>query len=137
MLPFLRIPETPDEDVVAVDCPSCPVNLSCLTGRSGTGWRFDCCGTAAMSVRGGTVLVDCQINEFRDERASSDHGDCPLCTGGIMEAVELTRGIPPALATVNYYLPTVHSKFPLAERLASLRRRHQEALAWTGETKEG
>lgn len=52
-----------------------------------------------------------------------------------MEAVELARGVP--FASENYYLPTVHAKFPLAERLASLRRRHQEALAWTGETKEG
>lgn len=135
MLPFLRIPETPDEDVVAVDCPSCPVNLSCLTGKSGTGWRFNCCGTAAMSVRDGTVMVDCQINRFKDERTSSDPSYCPLCTGGIMEAAELSRGNPSA--SVNYYLPTVHAKFPIAERLANLRRRHQEALAWTGETKEG
>ena len=135
MLPFLRIPETRDEDVAVVDCPSCPVSLSCLTGKSGTGWRFDCCGTAAMSVRGGTVMIDCQINEFRDERTSSQFGLCPLCSGGIMEAVELARKDP--AATENYYLPTVHAKFPLTERLASLRRRHQEALAWTGETKEG
>lgn len=134
MLPFLRIPETRDEDVAVVDCPTCPVSLSCLTGKSGTGWRFDCCGMAAMSVRGGTVMIDCQINEFRDERASSGSA-CPLCTGGIMEAIELARGNP--AATESYYLPTVHAKFPLAERLASLRRRHQEALAWTGETKEG
>lgn len=134
MLPFLRIPETRDEDVVVVDCPTCPVSLSCLTGRSGTGWRFDCCGMAAMSVRGGTVMIDCQINEFRDERASSG-SVCPLCTGAIMEAIELARGNP--AAAESYYLPTAHAKFPLAERLASLRRRHQEALAWTGETKEG
>lgn len=135
MLPFLRIPETRDEDVVVVDCPSCPVSLSCLTGRSGTGWRFDCCGMAVMAVRDGFVFVDCRVNEFRDERASSDHGLCPLCTGGIMEMAELTRGNP--FETENYYLPTVHAKFPIVERLASLRRRHQEALAWTGETKEG
>lgn len=135
MLLFLQIPETCDEDVVAVDCPSCPVNLSCFTGKSGTGWRFDCCGTAVMDVRGGIVLIDCQINEFRDERTSSDGSPCPLCTGGIMEAAELSRGHPSA--PVNYYLPTVHSKFPLVERLAGLRRRRQEALAWTGETKEG
>ncbi len=135
MLPFLQIPETRDEDIVVVDCPSCPVNLSCLTGRSGTGWRFNCCGMAAMGVRGGTVFIDCQINEFRDERATSDPSFCPLCTGGIMEVVELSRGNPSA--SESYYLPTVHAKFPLAERLASLRRRHQEALARTGETKEG
>lgn len=135
MLPFLRIPETRDKDVVAVDCPSCPVNLSCFTGRSGTGWRFDCCGTAAMSVRGGTVLIDCQINEFRDERIPHGHGPCSLCTGGIMEAVELSRGNPSA--PTIYYLPTVHAKFPLTKRLVSLRRRHQEVLARTGETKEG
>lgn len=127
MLPFLRIPETRDEDVAVVDCSSCPVSLSCLTGRSGTGWRFDCCGTATMAIQGGFVFVDCQINEFRDERASSNHGPCPLCTGGIMEAVELARENPAAVE--NHYLPTVHAKFPLAERLASLRRRHQEALA--------
>lgn len=52
-----------------------------------------------------------------------------------MEVVELSRENPSAI--VSYYLPTVHAKFPLAERLASLRRRRQEALAWTGETKEG
>lgn len=87
-----------------------------------------------MSVHGGTVLIDCQINEFRDERTCSN-AECPLCTGGIMEAVELTRGIP--FAPANYYLPTVHAKFPLAERLASFRRRYQETLASTEETKEG
>src|SRR5678816_1897068 len=134
VLPFLRIPEIYDKDVIVVDCPTCPVSLSCLTGRSGTGWRFDCCGTAIMAVRDGFVFVDCQINEFRDERASSDHGPCPLCTGGIMEAAELTRGNP-AVAE-NYYLATVHAKFPLAERLANLRQRRQEALAWPGERRK-
>jgi hypothetical protein len=134
MLPFLRIPETPDEDVVAVDCPSCPVNLSCLT-QSETQWRFDCCGSAALAVRDGTVLIDCQINAFKGTVVPSSFTPCPLCTGGIMEAVELARSNPGA--SMSYYLPTVHAKFPITERLASLRRRHQEALAWAGETKEG
>ena len=88
-----------------------------------------------MSVCDGTVLIDCQINEFRDERTPRGQGFCPLCTGGIREAVELARENP--AATMTYYLPTVHAKFPIVERLASFRRRHQEALAWTGETKEG
>lgn len=136
MLPFLRIPETPDEDVAVVDCPSCPVNLSCLPGGSGTGWRFDCCGTAVMNVRDGQVMIDCKINQFfRDEHIALNREKCPLCTGGIMEAAELSRGNPSA--TVNYYLPTIHARFSLAERLAALRRRHQEALAWTGGTKGG
>ncbi len=136
MLPFLRIPNTSDEDIVVVDCPSCPVNLSCLTGKSGTGWRFDCCGTAGMDIRGGQVMIDCGINQFvRDEHIALNRDKCPLCTGGIMEAVELSQRNPFAL--VNYYLPTVHSKFQLAERLTNLRRRRQEALAQTEETKEG
>lgn len=139
MIPFLQISDTPDADIVPVDCATCPINMSCLTGKSGTGWRFDCCGTAVMTLGNGSVMVDCQINQLRDERRSGGFGPCPLCTGSIMEAVELAR----LTATVtNYYLPTVHAKIPLAERLARLRERHQavkdgRALARSIENEEG
>lgn len=140
MLPFLRISDTPDADVVPVDCPTCPINMSCLTGRSGTGWRFDCCGTAVMRLGGDTVMVDCQINEFRDERRSGGFDPCPLCSGAIMEVVELAE--PGVAVGTNYYLPTVHARIPLAKRLTRLRARHREAkdgraLARSIENEEG
>lgn len=127
MFPFLRISDTPDADIVPVDCPACPINMSCFTGRSGTGWRFDCCGTAVMSLGGDTVIVDCQINEFRDERRSGGFGLCPLCSGSIMEVVERSK-LDLAAATIHY-LPTVHARIPLAERLTRLRTRHRAAKA--------
>jgi hypothetical protein len=139
VIPFLQVSDTPDADIVPVDCATCPINMSCLTGRSGTGWRFDCCGSAVMSLGVDTVMVDCQINEFRDDRRSTGFGLCPLCSGSIMEAVELAR----LTATVTkYYLPTVHAKIPLASRLITLRERHQaakdrRALARSIENEEG
>ncbi len=137
MTPFIRISDTPDADIVPVDCPTCPVNLSCLTGRSGTGWRFDCCGTAVLDLGNDMVMVDCKINEFRDERHQR-FGLCLLCSGAIMEVEEL-GGL--AVGT-NYYLPTVHARIPLADRLKTLRARHQgvkdeRALARSTENEEG
>lgn len=126
MIPFLRISDTPNTDIVSVDCPTCPVNMSCFSGKSGTGWRFDCCGMATMDLGDNTVLVDCQINEFIDKHWANEFTFCPLCSGAIME-VELAK-TKNALGT-NYYLPTVHAKFPLAERLMRLRRCHKEASA--------
>jgi len=140
VIPFLQIPDTPDTDITPVDCATCPINMSCLTGKSGTGWRFDCCGMAAMRLGDDTVIVDCQINEFRDERLPSDgFGLCPLCSSAIME-VELAKTND--AVGINYYLPTVHAKFPLVERLMNLRKRHQKAqdaraLAWSIENEEG
>lgn len=136
MLPFLRIPDVRDEDVAVVDCPTCPVSLSCLPGGSGTGWRFDCCGTAVLDIGNGMVMIDCRINQFvRNDHLTLNRDRCPLCTGGIMEAVMLSGNSP--TTSPYYYLPTTHATFPILDRLASLRRRHQEALAWPGKTKEG
>lgn len=123
MIPFIQVPDTADADIVPVDCPTCPVNLSCLTGTSGTGWRFTCCGTAVLDLGLYTVMVDCQINAFRDEHDRSIFDPCPLCSGAIMEVVALAE---PNTSKGMRYLPTVHAKFPLVKRLTVLRHRDQE-----------
>lgn len=141
MIPFLRISDTSDADIVPVDCPTCPINMSCLTGKSGTGWRFDCCGTAVMTLGNDSVIVDCQINQLRDERRLDAFGLCPLCSGAIMEAANLVERNKAGAGAVQY-LPTIHAKIPLTERLARLRERHQavkdgRALARSIENEEG
>lgn len=126
MLTFLQLVETGIEEIKPVDCPTCPINMSCIAGAGGTGWRFDCCGSSGFALQGGTLFVDCGINRFERHDKSGEFPTCPVCNGGIMEVAEAgSRG--ELQVGTNYYLPTVHARVSLADRLDLLRRKRLEA----------
>jgi hypothetical protein len=111
----------------AVDCGTCPVNLQCIVGRGGNGWRFDCCGSAALDVDlddGGRVLliVDCASNRFEQRERAPDFNVCPLCSGDIIKSDINT------MTEHHRYLPTVHAKHGVAVRLAQWKKTVPEAL---------
>lgn len=113
----------PPEDVRAtiVDCCTCPVNILCLVGRGGNGWKLKCCGSTAVRVETleGTPLtlhVDCAQNQFEVHRNAAQHGICSLCTDGALEG-ELRWPKDPVR-----WLPTVHAARPFDQRLAEWRK---------------
>lgn len=125
MLTFLQLVDTPIDKVELVDCPTCPINMSCIAGSGGSGWRFDCCGSSGFKLQDGTLFVDCGINRFEQHDKAKKYPTCPVCNGGIMEVVELVqRGN--FVENSNYYLPTVHARVSLANRLALLRSKQRE-----------
>jgi hypothetical protein len=110
-----------------VDCGTCPVSLECIVGRSGNGWRFDCCGAAALEVPvddGGRVLliVDCAANRFAQRERAPDFNVCPLCSGDIVKSNLNDIG------DHHRYLPTVHAKHQPGVRLALWRKTIPAAL---------
>lgn len=108
-----------------VDCGSCPVNMACAVGQGGNGYVFDCCRAAGFETteNGKRVIyvIDCQNHAFEQTPLAKECTLCPLCSGGIMEV---------ALRDVhqsNRYLPTVHAKVPVAERVKLFRKSVEEA----------
>jgi hypothetical protein len=126
VLTFLQLVEIPPAQIVPVDCPTCPINMSCIAGSGGTGWRFDCCGSSGFTLQEGTLFVDCGINRFEQHDKAKEFRTCPVCNGGIMEVVEAGRWGELQMGT-NYYLPTVHARIRLADRLILLREKQAQA----------
>lgn len=115
-----------DADVEAfrVTCETCPVSMQCIVGQGGTGWTFDCCGSTTIYLteeesKARILLVDCGKHNFERQESTKACKQCALCSGGIME-VE-ARGM-----ANHRYLPTVHAKVPVAERLRVLRQKLPE-----------
>jgi hypothetical protein len=98
-----------------VDCGNCPVNMACALGQGGNGYTFDCCHATGFQteVDGRTVmyLIDCQRHAFEQNRFAKMCKLCPLCSGDIVEVA--MRDI----SQSNVYLPTVHAKVPVADRV--------------------
>ena len=116
-------------DSNTVDCGTCPVSLACAASQGGTGWRFPCCGAAAVETlvdRQHLVLVlDCANNAFENTRSDAEYSKskCPLCTGDLIEWA--VRG-----NTETYrYVRTVHAHVPLKTRLDLWRERLPVAQA--------
>lgn len=127
MLTFLQLVDAPADGINPVDCPTCPINMSCISGRGGTGWRFDCCGSSGFRLQDGTLFVDCGINRFEQHDKAKEYPTCPVCNGGIMEVAEAGRRGEFQVGN-NYYLPTVHARVDLADRLALLRSKQREVV---------
>lgn len=109
-----------------VDCGTCPVSLQCVAADQGNGWKFDCCGAAAVEIRtdDGYVLLimDCADNRFRPREIAAEFSTCPLCSGDVVKSDLFELG------EHHRYLPTVHAKVPLATRLEVWRVAMPEAL---------
>lgn len=103
-----------------VDCGTCPVSMVCAVGEGGNGYVFDCCRSVGFETteNGKRVLyvIDCQNHQFAQTSLAKECKLCPLCSGGIMEVVLRDIG------HSNRYLPTVHAKVPVAERVALFRK---------------
>lgn len=116
-LKILDLLDLTEKKIGAVDCGSCPVTMSCAISQGGNGWRFSCCGSTAVEVGGGKLLVmDCGNNHFelkRDEPILQTK--CPLCSGDMIEWA--LRGN----AEHYRYVRTVHSQVPLKTRLDTWR----------------
>lgn len=128
MISFLKVvsQSVAATEKTRVTCGTCPVSLACVVGEGGTGWKFDCCGSTAVRIEDQILLIDCAKNNFEQHKDAKEHQLCPLCSGGIMEAVE--RGRLDGGQDPNRYVLTVYAKVPFADRLAVWRRTHVEAL---------
>lgn len=108
-----------------VDCGTCPVNMACAVGEGGNGYVFDCCRAAGFETteNGKRILyvIDCQNHQFEQTFLAKECKLCPLCSGGIMEVV--LRDV----SQSNRYLPTVHAKVPVTERVALFRTAAEQA----------
>lgn len=126
MISFFDAVELPRAKVekTRVNCGSCPVNMSCVLGEGGNGWKFDCCGATGYVLDEATIVIDCANNSFEQNAEAKTWKLCPLCSGGIMEVVERARKDG---HHKNLYLLTVHAKVPLAERLALWKERQAKA----------
>lgn len=105
-----------------VDCGTCPVSLQCIAGNGGNGWRFQCCGSTAVEVDGHLLIMDCQENRFEQKQHISELKICPLCSGDLVKAHLL------GMSDHHRYMPTVHTKVPLKERLALWKKTWPAAL---------
>lgn len=97
-----------------VNCGTCPVNMACILGQGGTGWKFNCCGSTGYVLDDATVAIDCANNAFEQNEDAKSWKLCPMCSGGIMEVVERARKDG---GHKNLYLLTVYAKVPLEDRL--------------------
>jgi hypothetical protein len=117
-----------------VDCGTCPVNLACAVGKGGNGFVFDCCHATAFEMMEGEkrrlLVIDCQKHAFEQTELAKDCKSCPLCSGDIMEVV--LRDV----SQNNRYVPTVHAKVPLADRVKLFRTKLEEAKAILEEEKK-
>ncbi len=94
-----------------VDCGTCPVSIACALERGGTGWTYNCCRSTAVEVDGTILIIDCQRHRFEQTATATACKVCPLCSGDLM-TIALRDP-----EDANQYVPTVHAKIPLAERL--------------------
>lgn len=111
MKPFLDVMEDPAPEIV--DCGSCPVSMACAVGQGGNGFTFDCCRATAVEMPEATLIIDCQQHQFEQSALATECKLCPLCTGDIM-VVALRDA---AASTKNRYVPTVHAKVAIGDRV--------------------
>ena len=120
-----------DVEQSVVDCGTCPVSIQCVLSDGGTGWRYDCCGSAAVEVPGPILLIlDCQKNTFRQSERAEDMPRCPLCDGDLVKSHVL------GMSGGHHYVPTVHAKHPPRVRLALFKKTLPIALALKAEIDE-
>lgn len=106
-------------------CGTCPVALYCAAAMPVITYQFPCCGAIALDTRHGPCVLDCANHDFQTIPASVKDL-CPLCSGDIIEAeLRATLGG----KAQPRYLRTVHAIVPLAQRLATWRRREVQAHA--------
>ena len=113
-----------------VDCGTCPVSLSCVTSSGGNGWRFDCCGAAAIDLDGTLLILDCHRNGFERREVAADFPLCPLCSG------DLTKSHVLGMTVDHRYVPTVHAAIPPGPRIKGLHDVLPEALALRAQINE-
>lgn len=98
-----------------VDCGTCPVSVACAVNQGGNGYVFDCCRSAGFETTENDervlYIIDCQRHQFEQGERAKQCTLCPLCSGGIIEVVVRDS------SQSNRYVPTVHAKVPLAERV--------------------
>ncbi len=136
MITFFQAVELPLAEVekTRVTCGSCPVNMACILGQGGNGWKFDCCGMTGFQMDDNvTVAIDCANNGFEQNADAKTWKKCPLCSGGIMEVVERARADG---GRRSMYLLTEHAKVPLVERLELWKRKQAEARTRIAEENE-
>lgn len=128
MITFFEAVELPAAKVekTRVSCGDCPVNMSCILGEGGNGWKFDCCGATGYVQDENTIVIDCAKNGFEQIAEAKTWKQCPLCSGGIMEVVERSRSDG---GRKNLYLLTEHARVPLVERLELWKKKQVEAKA--------
>ncbi len=114
---LMKLLEATPEAVEAsrVDCGTCPVSMQCIAGDGGNGWKFDCCGAAAVEVitdEGRVLLVmDCAENRFERNVRAEEFKECGLCNCDVV----MTHFL--GMSDHHRYVPTVHAKVPVRERL--------------------
>jgi hypothetical protein len=117
-----------------VDCGTCPVNIQCVTADGGNGWKFDCCGSAAIEVADGDgrvlLVMDCAQNRFTQRENASEIRMCPLCSGDIVKSDLLGMG------DHHRYVPTVHAAVSVPARLQTWKKTRPAALDLAKRIKE-
>lgn len=114
MKTFLEAFENPPEPV---NCGACPVNVDCALGNRGNGWTYSCCGVSAIDTDRAVIVVDCQHHTFFQCNDAKLCIKCPLCTGDIVLISRLDAAEYGGSGSNVFYVPTVHAKVPLKERL--------------------
>lgn len=102
-----------------VDCGSCPVSLACAVGEGSTGYTFNCCHSTAVEYGAEVseegirtlLIIDCQNHGFEQNEYASECVSCPMCTGAVMETAHRE------LTDRHRYVPTVHAKFSVGDRV--------------------
>jgi len=111
-----------------VHCGTCPVSIQCISADGGNGWKFSCCGSAAIDVFsdegvGVLLILDCEDNRFKPRELAEEMHTCPLCSGDIVKGHLL------GMSDHHRYVPTVHAKHGTSIRLAQWRKVLPEARA--------
>jgi hypothetical protein len=106
-----------EDDIVPVDCGTCPVNMACAVGEEATS-ATTCCRLVAVREhsRKSGILIDCDRNRFRTRRITilSDTVVCSLCSGRIVNVAAYDEKI--------LWIPTVYAAHPVSERVKIMKR---------------
>jgi hypothetical protein len=106
-----------EDDIVPVDCGTCPVNMACAVEEAATS-AVTCCRLVAVREHSGEsgILIDCDRNRFRAKHITlpSSVGGCSLCSGLIVNVAAYDEGI--------LWIPTVYAAHPVSERVKIMKR---------------
>lgn len=103
-----------EAEAARVTCETCPVNMSCMAGQGGTGYVVACCDATSMCLQEKpkrVLIIDCAKHRFERTTDTKSIKKCGLCSAGVLQ-------IDARNLEAQYYLPTVHAKVPVTERLA-------------------
>lgn len=106
-----------EAEAARVTCATCPVNLSCMSGQGGTGYVVACCDATSMVLQEKPkrlLIIDCAQHRFERTVDTKNIKKCGLCSAGVLQ-------IDARNLQAQYYLPTVHAKVPVKDRLAFFR----------------